>query len=359
MRGKAFILVATGVVWVMASAYAYAAGESATQSVQADKTSGEKATQNANGAKVENSVDTAKGKDAGASMTQKLSSIAEQLRPAITPDLMPVGVAELAMYGPESKKLELGRTATAELARIFSDHGLKVIEREKLGEVLKEMELGQTGIVNEKQAVEAGKLAGARALAFGSVSDFGAYFLVNVRVVKVETGEIVAAAKGQVARADFVAISSEAVELKSKLGAFYRSLIIGWGQVYNEQEAKAGVFVVLEAAAVGATIGMHFAAAKVEDDYGKCVDSGRTGKCSDMRKKGNNYYLTRDIMAGVSAAVWVIAIIDAVVSAKNYTRGPDGAVKEALAQEKPKFLVSGIAAEGDPLSGGLSFGLQY
>lgn len=79
----------------------------------------------------------------------------------------------------------------------------EMVERDKIDRVLKEQNFQMSGMVDESQAIEAGKLLGAEAVVFGSITsvtqtkiDKFAYDVlhteisVNVRVVNATTGEI-------------------------------------------------------------------------------------------------------------------------------------------------------------------------
>ena len=69
----------------------------------------------------------------------------------------------------------------------------KVVERDKIDYVLKEIELQQSGQVDRSTAVEVGKLLGAQYMVFGSITQLDARSTrMIVRVVSVETSEIIA-----------------------------------------------------------------------------------------------------------------------------------------------------------------------
>ena len=70
---------------------------------------------------------------------------------------------------------------------------LKVIERQKLAAVLKEVALGQTGVVDVATGVEAGRILGAANIALGSFTVFGPQVRLDMRIVRVETSEILGA----------------------------------------------------------------------------------------------------------------------------------------------------------------------
>jgi TolB-like protein len=95
---------------------------------------------------------------------------------------------------------------------------LKVVERDKVDYILKEIELGESGKVSEATAVKAGKLLGAQLMVFGSIvqtDDKTARMLV--KVVKVETSEVLASVDKQ-GKPDYFQMEKELVkELATKL----------------------------------------------------------------------------------------------------------------------------------------------
>lgn len=70
---------------------------------------------------------------------------------------------------------------------------LKVIERNKIAELLKEIALSQTGSVEESTAIKAGKILGAQSIAFGSFMVLGSDVRIDTRIVNVETSELIMA----------------------------------------------------------------------------------------------------------------------------------------------------------------------
>lgn len=70
---------------------------------------------------------------------------------------------------------------------------VKVIERDKINFVLKELELQKSGAVDQSTAVEVGKILGAKFMIFGSITQLDDDLTrMVVRLVDVETSEIVA-----------------------------------------------------------------------------------------------------------------------------------------------------------------------
>lgn len=96
--------------------------------------------------------------------------------------------------------------------QLFKIRKFKVIERDKLKGILKEQELGATGLI-ESRAAEIGRLIGAQYLVVGSVTEYGVHrsrggamgisgtraeynTTVDVRIISAATGEVIFADTG-------------------------------------------------------------------------------------------------------------------------------------------------------------------
>lgn len=89
--------------------------------------------------------------------------------------------------------------STGSAETIISDLSLikeiTVVERTRILEVMQEIELGMTGIIDEETAQQAGKLMGVQYILMGHWQRFGEQFRVNARLVEIETGKIVVSIK--------------------------------------------------------------------------------------------------------------------------------------------------------------------
>lgn len=78
----------------------------------------------------------------------------------------------------------------------------KVIERAKLNEVLEEQRLQVSGIVDERTAVDVGRVAGADAIVSGTVSMTGSTATVSARVIDTQSSEVLVARSTRADRTD-------------------------------------------------------------------------------------------------------------------------------------------------------------
>ena len=70
---------------------------------------------------------------------------------------------------------------------------IEIVERSRLKDALKEMELGMSGIMDERTAVEVGKAVGANAILVGSFVSIGDVIRINARLIDVKTSRIIKA----------------------------------------------------------------------------------------------------------------------------------------------------------------------
>ncbi len=70
---------------------------------------------------------------------------------------------------------------------------IKLIERTKIQTLLKEVALGQSGALDHSTAIQVGKILGAQSIAFGSFMVLENTVRMDLRIIKVETSEVIMA----------------------------------------------------------------------------------------------------------------------------------------------------------------------
>ena len=90
--------------------------------------------------------------------------------------------------------------------------GLTLVERQRLGALMDELKLGEGKFLDQSTAQKLGKGLGARYVVTGSYSVVGPKFLLDARVVEVESGRILQAATSHGTVDDFVAVEKDLVE---------------------------------------------------------------------------------------------------------------------------------------------------
>ena len=96
----------------------------------------------------------------------------------------------------------------------------RIVERDRLEEILKELKLSKSGKVDAKTAAKVGKLVGARYIVMGSFFDLFGTLRIDAKLVEVETGVILGSAGGQGKMDNFFGIYEGLV---GKLGEMLKS----------------------------------------------------------------------------------------------------------------------------------------
>jgi TolB-like protein len=235
-----------------------------------------------------------------------------------------LAVLQFEEVGAGSKKNQLGTVVAAELVtNLRRDHGLLVVERARLTQILGDLRLSQM-LGAEAKLPEIGRMAEAQALVVGSVSEAGDRFLVNARIVSVESAETLTAASEAVPQGSLVALSSDAVVLRTRRDAVFRSLLVpGWGQSYNRQPVKGLVFGGLAVATIGGAVAYHLMGAQAEADYrskntASALGSSPSAEAIALRDRAESRYAWRNGFLYATAGLWLVNVLDA------YWFGVDG-----------------------------------
>lgn len=255
--------------------------------------------------------------------------------------------------GDESRRRQVGAVVTAEIATsLRRDHGLMIVERAKLGEVLGELKLQQSLAMDSAQAGRIGKMADAQAVVLGSVSDVGDRHLVNARIVSTDTGETLAADSQSIAAASLVALSSDAVVLRSRSGAVFRSILVpGFGQFYNRQQVKGWLVLGTEVALLGGALGYHLAGKAAYEDYRSAsretLGAAPSAEAARRYDLATSRYSTRNWLLVGAAGVWALNVVDAYLSGVDGEAALSG---RADAASRPIPSLAVIPAPGGALA---------
>ncbi|MDP2341790.1 MAG: CsgG/HfaB family protein [Deltaproteobacteria bacterium] len=228
--------------------------------------------------------------------------------------------------GEEAAQRSLGLVVSdlvvTDLAR---DHRLGLVERGQIGKLMDELALQQSGAVNDAQALKLGEMSGARGLVIGRVADAGEDFIISARAVDAETGAVLVATDLRLPKAELVAFSANAVVLRSRSGAMFRSVVVpGWGQSYNDQSVKGyllgGATGGLAAAtiitgALGVYTGfVEYPQAGVTGEGAKLPAEDRPQFVEEIRNRANAELTAAAVLAGVTATAWAVTVADAWLS---------------------------------------------
>jgi len=137
-------------------------------------------------------------------VTNKKQSVEKQLSsipppPVATPVMTPAKTISIAVIrfktlNKEAQDISLGELISETFtSSLVNSRNFKIIEREQLDKLVKEMEMGQTGFIETTDAVEIGKMLHADAIITGSVALLGGQIQLNARIIEVESAYVISA----------------------------------------------------------------------------------------------------------------------------------------------------------------------
>lgn len=111
-----------------------------------------------------------------------------------------IAVLPLGTAGGATERLGLGQMmADMTTTALVSKHKATVVERGRLDEIMAEQKLHASAHIDKATVVKLGKLLGARRMIVGNVAEFKDTVRIDLRLVDVESGKVLAAAGKQVA----------------------------------------------------------------------------------------------------------------------------------------------------------------
>lgn len=103
-----------------------------------------------------------------------------------------VAISNFKTLGGGTEKDFLGASCTEAIFEILTnDHTVRVVEREYLNKIIEEVKLQNSGLVDEKTAIETGRLLGVQYFVFGSITALNETVKISTRTVSVTTGQVI------------------------------------------------------------------------------------------------------------------------------------------------------------------------
>lgn len=126
-----------------------------------------------------------------AQMEQFTHSLVAQLS-AKTPKGSAIAIADFDNKDAAAGAPDLGFAVSEIVTQDFQRSGyFLVLEKKQLQQILKTMELQQSGLYDSDKAATIGKLIDAKYLMVGSITKTAGFYHVAVRIVEVETGSVI------------------------------------------------------------------------------------------------------------------------------------------------------------------------
>ena len=159
-------------------------------------------------------------------------------------------------------------TATDILRReLFNTRRFTVIERSKMEDILQEQALQRTGVTDTQQAVDIGRVLGVDKVIAGSLSRLGSRFIIDIRFIDVEKGEIeLAESVDSDDREEALpsAIKTMALSIAAKIPFVGKVVQVDEKIVYIDLGSQEGM-------QVGTTLDVYKITKTVKDDEGNVI----------------------------------------------------------------------------------------
>lgn len=105
-----------------------------------------------------------------------------------------IAVIRFKTLNKEADDISLGELVSETFtSALVNSRNFKIIEREQLDKLVKEMEMGQTGFIETTDAVEIGKMLHADAIITGSVALLNGQIQLNARIIDIESAYVISA----------------------------------------------------------------------------------------------------------------------------------------------------------------------
>jgi TolB-like protein len=105
-----------------------------------------------------------------------------------------IAVIQFKTLNKKAQEISLGELVSETFtSALVNSQGFKIIEREQLDKVVKEMEMNQTGFIETTDAVEIGKILHADAIITGSVTLLHDQIQLNARIIEIESAYVISA----------------------------------------------------------------------------------------------------------------------------------------------------------------------
>ncbi len=142
-----------------------------------------------------------------APFVQKVDDIKQEINrpsaptPPVTPEApvtptktISIAVIHFKTLNKEAQEISLGDLVSETFtSALVNSQSFRIIEREQLDKVVKEMEMNQTGFIETTDAVEIGKMLHADAIITGSVALLNNQIQLNARIIEIESAYVISA----------------------------------------------------------------------------------------------------------------------------------------------------------------------
>lgn len=214
-------------------------------------------------------------------------------------------VAVLPFKGADttSESVSRGLRVAEHISSFIGKSGMvQLVERIQLEKMAGEIALHQSGMINEEDIIDAGKVAGADYIVIGSHDIVQKNIKVNARIVEVKSGLVKGSAIEEGLKESDV-LDRISIQLLSILGVKTTP-----NSSYKIRRALGWSGVAVGLAAAGTAVWNHFTYVSADKDYRTRYDLS-AGEYKDLRSKAQFHMNSRYYTGGASVALAATGII--------------------------------------------------
>ena len=230
------------------------------------------------------------------------------------------GVRRIAVFpflslDPKAEESGLGDVSRALLKdRLVRRGGIIAADHRMLEDTMLQLPRDGLGRYAIDEARAAGFVAGADSLVIGTVSTTGNGYLIDARIVDIESGKRIVDASQEFDAEPFIEYADIVREQQTVLGGVWRSALIpGWGQFYQGSYGRGITY--------GAIFSTAFVSGVVAGVMGNVYTDRYTGSreidAIGYRNQANRAYSQANVFLAIAGLMWASSIADSWITGKD------------------------------------------
>jgi TolB-like protein len=269
-----------------------------------------------------------------------LAKLADSLLVELSDDTAAISRLAVLPFDDKTQNANSSRgTALGEyfVSRLRGDGRFTLVDRASFKEMIAEIELSQSDLVDESTAVEAGAMLAADAILTGTISEVFGKTRISAKIIRTGTSEVLANASVVAAPAALDGLTKELLGERAQVSStVFRSVLVpGWGQFYSRRYVRGGISLAASAGGLGYTVysivKTRNARAEYDDWASKWTQDPPEGVTGPewwgnnedglfYRKKDRLYreyseQFDRAVIAGIiTGGVWTLNVVDALIA---------------------------------------------
>ena len=267
------------------------------------------------------------------------AGVARAFRAHAGSPLARLGYLPLAQRGADVRQRELGAAMLEVLLdRLGQGEQVPIVEADRVQALAKQIDLSAADRLDAIVLKDAARVMGCAVVLRGAVTDIGDHFLLTLELDSTDSGAQLWRGRVALARGPGLsALAERALVKRTTSGAVFRAALgPGWGQFYNGQPIKGGLVLGGVVAALG-SMATALALSSGKNAKAKTYDRGddpvawramgcatRAPECAatsaSLQDDADTLRAIALGTAGAALFVHVVGIIDAGLSAEDYSR---------------------------------------